>query len=83
MWFGILHGMTTLLEKTIEKVRKLSAEEQGMLAELLSSSTMITGTYDASPEELAAIDRGLADAKAGRFATEEEISAIFNKYRRA
>lgn len=40
------------------------------------------GGYHASAEELAGIDRGLADARAGSFATDDEMSALFAKYRR-
>ena len=39
------------------------------------------GVYHASPEELAGIDRGLADIRAGRIVPVEEIDALFDKYR--
>ena len=38
--------------------------------------------YQATQEELTAIDRGLRDAAEGRFATDEEVEAVFAKYRR-
>ncbi len=38
--------------------------------------------YELSPEELEGIERGLADAEAGRFATDEEVAALFAKARR-
>ena len=41
------------------------------------------GMYHATPEELAGIDRGLASARAGRFATDAEVAALFEKYRPA
>ena len=37
--------------------------------------------YDATPEELEGIDRGLRDAAEGRFATEDEVEAVFAKFR--
>jgi len=37
--------------------------------------------YVLSPEELADIEEGLADIEAGRFATEEEVAALFDKAR--
>ena len=43
----------------------------------------MSGQYYASDAELAGIDRGLADAEHGRFATEEEVKAAFAKFRRA
>ncbi len=71
--------MTKLLEEAIAKVRELSAEEQGMLAELLSSSS-ITGTYDASPEEAAGIERGMGEMRRGEIATDEDIAAIWKRH---
>lgn len=40
------------------------------------------GLYQATPEELAGIDRGLRAADEGRFATDEEVAAVFAKHRR-
>ena len=41
------------------------------------------GEYHATPEELAGIDRGLKAAHEGRFATDEQVEAVFAKHRRA
>lgn len=41
------------------------------------------GTYHPTEAELAGIDRGLADARAGRFATDEQVAAVFARHRRA
>lgn len=41
------------------------------------------GVYQASPKELAGIDRGLRAASEGRFATDEQVDAVFTKHRRA
>jgi hypothetical protein len=41
------------------------------------------GKYHATSEELAGIRRGLEGAQAGRFATEEQIEALFEKHRPA
>jgi predicted transcriptional regulator len=40
------------------------------------------GRYQATPEELAGIDRGLEAAREGRFATDLQVEAIFSKHRR-
>jgi predicted transcriptional regulator len=40
------------------------------------------GAYRATPQELAGIDRGLRDAAQGKFASEEEVEAVFAKHRR-
>lgn len=37
------------------------------------------GTYRATPEDLAGIDRGLEAARDGRFAADEQVEAIFLK----
>jgi predicted transcriptional regulator len=37
--------------------------------------------YVPTPEELEGIDRGLRDAAEGRFATEDEVEAVFAKFR--
>jgi len=46
-------------------------------------NTKLKDTYEATPEELAAIDRGLRDAAEGRFATQEQVEAVFAKHRKA
>jgi predicted transcriptional regulator len=58
------------------------------LAELLSYAEEIemgldAGIYHPTKAELASIDRGLADARAGRFATDEQVAAVFARRRRA
>jgi len=40
-----------------------------------------TGVYQLSEDERAGIERGLADLRAGRFATDEQIAAIFQRAR--
>lgn len=42
-----------------------------------------SGVYHATPEELSGIDRGLKAAREGRFATDEEVEAVFARHRRA
>ena len=43
---------------------------------------LTAGTYHPTDAELAGIDRGLADARAGRFATDEQVAAVFARHRR-
>jgi predicted transcriptional regulator len=40
------------------------------------------GTYTATADEVAAIERGLREAEQGQFATEAEVEAVLAKYRR-
>ncbi len=37
--------------------------------------------YELSPEEEADIEEGLAEAERGEFATDEEVKAVFDRYR--
>ena len=43
----------------------------------------LKGECHATAAELVGIDRGLRDARAGRFATNEEVEAAFKKFRQA
>jgi predicted transcriptional regulator len=38
------------------------------------------GEYQPTPEELAGIDRGLRAAAEGRFATDQQVEAVFAKF---
>jgi predicted transcriptional regulator len=40
------------------------------------------GAYRATPKELAGIERGLRAAANGKFASDEEVEAVFAKHRR-
>jgi len=74
--------MIKLLEQAIEAVRKLSPERQDELAELLLMASSKT-PLRVSDEERLAIDAGLADANAGRFASDGDVEALFAKHRSA
>jgi predicted transcriptional regulator len=43
----------------------------------------VAGTYRATPEELAGIERDLKAAREGRFATDDQIEELFKKHRPA
>jgi len=74
--------MTKLLDQAIEVVRKLSPERQDELAELLLVASS-NSPLRVSDEERLAIDAGIADAGAGRFATDGDVAALFAKHRSA
>lgn len=77
--------MTRLLEIAIEAARQLSDEEQDELArtimEIVNGEPDEDGVYILSEEEEAAIEEGLAEADRGDFASDEEVAALFSKYR--
>lgn len=75
--------MTKLLEQAIEAARLLPPEEQDELAAVLLQ--LMGGEdgeiYQLSPEEEAALAESLAQAARGEYATDEEVEAVFAKYR--
>ena len=73
------------LADTLSRVAAWPAAAQ---AELLAYAEGIevrltAGNYHPTKAELAGIDRGLADANAGCFATDEQVAAVFARHRRA
>lgn len=75
--------MTKLLELAFEEAKQLSPKEQDELARTIMEIVHggEEGVYVLSDEEEAALEVGLAEADRGEFASEEEIEAIFAKYR--
>lgn len=75
---------TKRLAEVLERVETWPAHAQDELADvaLEIEAGLTGGTYHATPDELAAIDRGLEDAAAGRFATDAEVEAVFAKFRK-
>jgi predicted transcriptional regulator len=72
------------LKDVLERAESWPERAQAELAELALEieAELADGKYHATPEELAGIDRGLKAAREGRFATEEEVEAVFAKHRR-
>ena len=74
--------MNKLLETLIERVSALPEEAQD---ELLDHIALIearqSGIYQLSDDERAAVRRGLEEARQGKFATDEEVEAVFSRYR--
>jgi predicted transcriptional regulator len=76
---------TKMLEQVLARVEHWPAALQDELAEMAleMDSEANAGFYHASEEELAAIDEGVRAADEGQFATEEEVEAVFAKFRGA
>ena len=70
------------LEAIFDRVRTWPAEKQQEAAEVLLWLEKSDEVYELSEEELAGIRRGLDDVENGRFATEEQVAALFAKARR-
>jgi len=75
---------TKLLSEALERVETWPAGWQDQLAEIALDidASLKNGVYEPTPDELEGIDRGLRDAEQGRFASDEEVEAVFAKFRR-
>jgi hypothetical protein len=74
-------GMTTkALQEAMARIERWPEEAQIDLAEIARQidAELASGDYRASPEELEAIDEGLA----GEPATDEDVEAAFAAFRR-
>ena len=74
--------MTDLMEKALAAVGRWPASRQDEAAEMLLALDRLGSTYTASTEELAAIDEALAQAERGEFASDAEVAAAFQHFRR-
>jgi predicted transcriptional regulator len=74
-----------VLREAMRRVESWPVEAQEELAEIALEidAGLKGGVYHATPEELEGIDRGLKAAREGRFATDQEVEAVFAKHRRA
>jgi predicted transcriptional regulator len=74
---------TKKLTEVLERVEAWPPEVRNELAEcaLELDAGFKDGEYEPTPEELAGIDRGLRDAAEGRFATDQQVEAVFEKFR--
>jgi predicted transcriptional regulator len=74
---------TDRLAKILERVENWPTYARDELAEIAQEIDAGLGdtVYEPSAGELEGIDRGLRDAAQGRFATDEEIAAVFAKFR--
>ncbi len=76
--------MNVDLKNMLSRVANWSEEDQEELAQVaLEIEARRHGVYHATPEELKAIDEALEAVARGEIATDEEVEAVFAKYRRA
>ena len=79
-------GMTAkILTDVLERAEKWPEEAQTELVQIALEieAGLGQGKYQATPPELAGIDRGLDAARAGRFATDAQVADVFRKHRPA
>jgi predicted transcriptional regulator len=79
------HMTVKALKEAIRRAETWPDEAQEELAEIATEidATLKGEAYDATPEDLKGIDRGLKAAREGRFASYGEVEAVFAKHRRA
>jgi predicted transcriptional regulator len=69
--------MMSALKDAFQAAETWPEEDQEALVEAAREiEAQRTGVYHATAEELAAIDQGLADARQGRFASDEAVAAM-------
>jgi predicted transcriptional regulator len=74
--------MIEALKDPLARVDAWSSEDQEALVEAARGiEAERTGVYQATAEELAAIDRGLDDVRGGRLATGEALAEVRAKFR--
>jgi hypothetical protein len=74
--------MTPMTKKLLEQVETWSQEDQEELAEYAREiAARRTGVYQATPEELQAIDEALGQVARGELASKEEVEAAFAAFR--
>ena len=72
---------TKELTAILERVESWPEAAQQQLAEIaLEIEQDLKGEYQATPAEREGIERGLADARAGRFATDEQVEEALAKF---
>jgi predicted transcriptional regulator len=81
MRFGILSVMTKLLEESVEKLSQLPEGRQDELARMLIDvAADDLHPYQLTNDELAAVEEGLAQAKRGEFASDEQVAAMWKRW---
>jgi hypothetical protein len=77
-------SMTKELKELLERAQTWPEDAQQELVQLGSTieGELEAGDYEPTPEELAAIDEALEQIARGEVATDEEVEAAFQTFRR-
>ncbi len=70
------------IESVLDRVRSWPKERQDEAVEMLLYLETKDEPYILSDEERAMVRRGLADADAGNFASDEQVKELFSRYRK-
>jgi predicted transcriptional regulator len=75
--------MNKRLETLLDRISTWPEAARTELVEsILQIESKHLGVYRLSDDERAAVRRGLDEMRAGRFATDEEVAVVFNRYRK-
>src|ERR1700722_13975237 len=75
---------TNALKKALERVATWPKEAQDELVRSLAEiETRYTDVYHVNDEERAALNKSAQDVQRGRFATDQEVDAVFGRFHRA
>jgi len=70
------------IDAVLDRVRTWPPERQEeAMRVLLEIEAKGPEVYQLSEEELADIEEGMAEVRRGEFASDEEVAALFNRYR--
>jgi predicted transcriptional regulator len=71
------------IDAVLERVKTWPPERQeDAVAMLLEMEADVAGVYQLSDDELAEIEEGMAEIRRGEFASDEEVAALFDRYRK-
>ena len=74
--------MNKMIETLLERIADWPEEAQAELVQsIVDIETKHLGVYKLDPDERAAIERGLEEMRRGKFASDEQVAAVFNRYR--
>ncbi len=74
--------MTKLLDKALEAVRRLPADEQDEIARTILHIAAAGNPEPIDPVHLPAVLEGLAQARRREFASDAEVEAAFRRFER-
>ncbi len=76
-----MNARTLIIDALIERVASWpEAAQEEAVNSLLAIEERLVGRYPTTPEERAAIFRGLAEAGRNQFVSDEEMTAFFKRH---
>ena len=73
--------MTTRLERAFEAARRLPADRQEEIAEVVEAAVQ-EPAYMLTPNQVKELEEAIKEADAGNFATAEEVEELFARFGR-